>query len=174
MNAPSVFQRLMNKIFAEELGIFVLVYLDDILIFSENVEQHWQHLKVALARLRQAKLFGRIHKCTFLKDQVEYLGFDISAEGIKPSEARSAPSWSGQHQRLHETYAASWAYAASTGTSSGLFEHRRPIDGIDQGENALAMATRGRGTGIPTDEDRHDNGASPSISGLWLPVYDYY
>ena len=88
MNAPSVFQRLMNKIFAEELGIFVLVYLDDILNFSENVEQHWQHLWVALARLREAKLYGRIHKCTFLKDQVEYFGFDISAEGIKPSESK--------------------------------------------------------------------------------------
>ena len=88
MNAPSVFQRLMNQIFAEELGIFVLVYLDDILIFSETVEQHWQHLRDALARLRKAKLYGRIHKCTFLKPQVEYLGFDVSAEGIKPSASK--------------------------------------------------------------------------------------
>ena len=88
MNAPSVFQRLMNQIFAEELGVFVLVYLDDILIFSETVEQHWQHLRDALARLRKAKLYGRIHKCTFLKPQVEYLGFDVSAEGIKPSASK--------------------------------------------------------------------------------------
>ena len=87
-NAPSVFQRLMNKIFREELGISVLVYLDDILIFSQSIEEHWQHLRNALARLREAKLYGRIHKCSFLKDQVEYLGFDISAEGIKPSESK--------------------------------------------------------------------------------------
>ena len=87
-NAPSVFQRLMNKIFAKELGVFILVYLDDILIFSENIEDHWQHLRVALGRLREAKLYGRIHKCSFLKDQVEYLGFDISKEGIKPSQSK--------------------------------------------------------------------------------------
>jgi hypothetical protein len=87
-NAPSVFQRLMNRIFAEELGIFVLVYLDDILIFSKSIEEHWQHLRVALARLREAKLYGRIHKCSFLRDQVEYLGFDISREGIKPSDSK--------------------------------------------------------------------------------------
>ena len=58
------------------------------MIFSESIEEHWQHLRSALARLREAKLYGRIHKCSFLKDQVEYLGFDISAEGIKPSESK--------------------------------------------------------------------------------------
>ena len=89
-NAPSVFQRLMNKIFKDVLGDFVLVYLDDILIFSRSVEEHWGHLRVALQRLREAKLYGRLHKCDFLKDKVEYLGFDVSAQGMQPSRSKVA------------------------------------------------------------------------------------
>ena len=89
-NAPSVFQRLMNKIFADVLGVFVLVYLDDILIFSNSLEEHWGHLRLALQKLRDAKLHGRLHKCEFLKDRVEYLGFDISANGMQPSHSKIA------------------------------------------------------------------------------------
>ena len=85
-NAPSVFQRLMNKLFEKELGIFVLVYLDDILIFSKGTEEHWEHLRVVLSRLRECKMYGRLHKCSFLKDSVSYLGFDVSAEGLRPSQ----------------------------------------------------------------------------------------
>ena len=87
-NAPSVFQRLMNKIFAAELGVSILVYLDDILVFSETIEEHWQHLRNALARLREHRLYARVHKCTFLRNEVEYLGFDISEAGIKPSASK--------------------------------------------------------------------------------------
>ena len=85
-NAPSVFQRLMNKLFRDELGLFVLVYLDDILVFSESVEIHWEHLRRVLQRLRESRLYGRLHKCEFLKDRVQYLGFDVSAEGMRPSD----------------------------------------------------------------------------------------
>ena len=47
-NAPSTFQRLMNKVFAKEINSFILVYLDDILIFSRSIEEHWDHLNIAL------------------------------------------------------------------------------------------------------------------------------
>ena len=73
-NAPATFQRLMNQVFATEINQFILVYLDDILIFSESVEEHWEHLRMALGRLREARLYGRVHKCEFLKTRVEYLG----------------------------------------------------------------------------------------------------
>ena len=94
-NAPGTFQRLMNKVFADNLGKFIAVYLDDILIFSQNLEEHWKHLRWALDRLREAKLYGRLHKCEFLKDQVEYLGFEVSPRGVQasPGKVRANIDW---------------------------------------------------------------------------------
>ena len=94
-NAPGTFQRLMNKVFADNLGKFIAVYLDDILIFSRNLEEHWKHLRWALDRLREAKLYGRLHKCEFLKDQVEYLGFEVSPRGVQasPGKVRAIIDW---------------------------------------------------------------------------------
>ena len=71
MNAPATFQRLMNKVFRKELGKFICVYLDDILIFSSSLEDHVKHVRTALERLRSAKLYGRLHKCEFFKQHVE-------------------------------------------------------------------------------------------------------
>ena len=94
-NAPGTFQRLMNKVFTDNLGKFIAVYLDDILIFSRNMEEHWKHLRWALDRLREAKLYGRLHKCEFLKDQVEFLGFEVSPRGIQalPGKVRAIIDW---------------------------------------------------------------------------------
>ena len=94
-NAPATFQRLMNKVFAGNLDKFIAVYLDDILIFSRNLDEHWQHLRWALEQLRKAKLFGRLHKCEFLKDQVDYLGFEVSPRGIQasPDKVRAIIEW---------------------------------------------------------------------------------
>ena len=52
-NAPASFQRLMNKVFADNIGKFIAIYLDDILIFSRNIDEHWQHLRWALEMLRK-------------------------------------------------------------------------------------------------------------------------
>ena len=84
-NAPATFQRLMNTIFKEELDAFVLVYLDDILIVSQTLHEHIQPIRKALGKLRQAKLYARLHKCAFFQERVEYLGFDVSAQGVQPS-----------------------------------------------------------------------------------------
>ena len=84
-NAPATFQRMMNTIFKEELDSFILVYLDDILVFSRTVEEHISHLRTALRKLRDAKLFARLHKCSFFQERVENLGFDISRDGIQQS-----------------------------------------------------------------------------------------
>ena len=94
-NAPASFQRLMNKVFAEHIGDFIAVYLDDILIFSRSIDEHWQHFRWALEKLREAKLFGRLHKCEFLKEQVDYLGFEVSPGGIKasPGKVKAVIEW---------------------------------------------------------------------------------
>ena len=94
-NAPATFQRMMNSIFKEELDDFVLVYLDDILIFSETLQEHIKHIKTALEKLRTAKLYARLHKCAFFQKKVEYLGFDVSSQGIQPSpeKVRTIVEW---------------------------------------------------------------------------------
>jgi hypothetical protein len=94
-NAPATFQRLINSVFDREINDFVLVYLDDILIFSETLEDHWRHLDIALERLSQAKLYGRIQKCDFIKTEVEYLGFRISQDGIStdPEKVQAVVDW---------------------------------------------------------------------------------
>ena len=68
-NAPATFQRLMNKIFTKEIGDFVCVYLDDILIFSRSIEEHLEHLRRVLTRLRESKLYAKLHKCEFSEGQ---------------------------------------------------------------------------------------------------------
>ena len=94
-NAPSTFQRMMNMLFKDELDKFVLVYLDDILIFSKTLEDHIQHIKQALEKLKEAKLYARLHKCAFFQERVEYLGFDVSYQGIQPSpeKVRTIVEW---------------------------------------------------------------------------------
>ena len=71
------------------------VYLDDILIFSRSIDEHWQHIRWALEKLREAKLFGRLHKCEFLKEQVDYLGFEVSPGGIRasPGKVKAVIEW---------------------------------------------------------------------------------
>ena len=94
-NAPATFQRIMNTILREGLDRFVLVFLDDILIYSRTREEHEQHVRAVLSRLRSEKFFGRIQKCDFFQTEVEYLGFDVGADGVKPSlsKVRAVAEW---------------------------------------------------------------------------------
>jgi hypothetical protein len=84
-NAPATFQSLMNDIFRDMLDICVIVYLDDILVFSKNDEDHEKHVRQVLQRLRENKLYARSSKCTFFTDTIEYLGHVIGPDGIKPN-----------------------------------------------------------------------------------------
>lgn len=81
-NAPATWQHFINKIFADMVDVSVVVYLDNILIFSNNPEDHKQHIKEVLKRLRNNKLYASPDKCEFHKTLVEYLGFHISMDGL--------------------------------------------------------------------------------------------
>lgn len=69
-NAPATFQRMMNGVLRDALGKFVTVYLDDILIFSRDLESHQEHLRWVLAQLRAKKLYAKRNKCKFAKQEI--------------------------------------------------------------------------------------------------------
>jgi hypothetical protein len=94
-NAPSYYMNLMNKVFMEELDRFVGVFIDDILIYSETAEEHEEHLRIVLERLRQQKLYAKFSKCEFWMEKVEFLGHVLSAEGIAvdPSKVEPVTKW---------------------------------------------------------------------------------
>ncbi|GBG89984.1 hypothetical protein CBR_g50074 [Chara braunii] len=89
-NAPGTFQHAMNRIFHDYLDKFVIVYLNDILIFSKTVEEHVAHLDKVLSLLRQHKFKINGEKCEFGLTRVLYLRHVISAEGLKPDDAKMA------------------------------------------------------------------------------------
>ncbi|KAE8216955.1 hypothetical protein CF319_g8841, partial [Tilletia indica] len=94
-NAPSSFQRFMNDIFRDLQGVIVVIYLDDILIFSKNREDHTKHVQQVLERLRSAQLYAKPEKCSFFQESVEFLGYKISASGVEmvTDKVDSVLSW---------------------------------------------------------------------------------
>ncbi|GBG88384.1 hypothetical protein CBR_g47083 [Chara braunii] len=89
-NAPGTFQHAMNRIFHDHLDKFVVVYLDDILIFSTSAEEHAKHVETVLSLLRRHKYKVNLEKCEFGRTKILYLSHEVSAEGIRPEDAKVA------------------------------------------------------------------------------------
>jgi len=82
-NAPSAFQSVMNRLFSQHMYKFVMIYFDDILVFSKDAQSHAKHLRAVLDILRSAKLTVAIHKCKFYQQEVLFLGHIVSGSGVK-------------------------------------------------------------------------------------------
>ncbi|KAL0551702.1 hypothetical protein IC582_010791 [Cucumis melo] len=94
-NAPAVFMDLMNRVFREFLDTFVIVFIDDILIYSKTEAKHEEHLRMVLQTLRDNKLYGKFSKCEFWLKQVSFLGHVVSKAGVSvdPAKIEAITSW---------------------------------------------------------------------------------
>ena len=87
-NAPATFQAYINRALSDLLDICCVVYLDDILIYSQSDEQHEEHVRMVLERLRKFRLYAKLSKCAFKTDTVNFLGFVITPRGIEMEKSR--------------------------------------------------------------------------------------
>jgi hypothetical protein len=94
-NAPAYFMYLMNKVFMEYLDRFVVVFIDDILVFSRNEVEHEEHLRLVLQKLREQQLYAKFSKCGFWLKEVSFLGHIITDGGIAvdPSKVQDVLNW---------------------------------------------------------------------------------
>jgi hypothetical protein len=94
-NAPAHFTYLMNSLFMPELDKFVVDFIDDILIYSKNEEEHARHLQIVLTRLREHQLYAKFSKCTFWLEEIQFLGHVLSTKGIvvDPSKVKDILEW---------------------------------------------------------------------------------
>jgi hypothetical protein len=94
-NAPAYFMYLMNSVFMNELDKFVVVFINDIIIYSKSKAEHANHLRIVLKRLRDHKLYDKFSKCEVWLDSVKFLGHTISKDGISvdPSKVQEVMDW---------------------------------------------------------------------------------
>lgn len=94
-NAPGTFQRLMERLFGDQRHQSVLLYLDDIIVYSSSVQHHLQRLRMVLERLQAAGLKVKLEKCAFFREKVQYLGHVISSQGVAtdPGKVEAVAQW---------------------------------------------------------------------------------
>ena len=95
-NAPAAFMDMMQRVFTPYLAQFIIVFIDDILIYLDTVEQHAEHLRTALQTLREHQLFGKFSKCEFWRKEIHFLGHVVSEHDIQvdPGKVEAVDSWS--------------------------------------------------------------------------------
>ena len=94
-NTPVVFMDLMDRVFRPFLDDFVVVFIDDVLVYSKNEEEHERHLHIVMQTLREQKLYAKLSKCEFWLSNVVFLGHVVSSEGIlvDPKKVEAVTQW---------------------------------------------------------------------------------
>ena len=94
-NAPTYFMYLMNSVFMPELDKFVVVFIDDILVYSKSEDEHTKHLHIVFQRLRDHHLYAKFSKCDFWLREIKFLGHTISQDGIivDPDKVQEVMDW---------------------------------------------------------------------------------
>jgi hypothetical protein len=94
-NVHVYFMNFMNKVFMEELDKFVVVFIDDIFVYSQSVEEHGQHLRIVLGKLQDNQLYAKFSKCEFWLQKVSFLGHILTAEGVAvdPEKVTTVANW---------------------------------------------------------------------------------
>jgi hypothetical protein len=92
----------MNSVFMQELDKFIVVFIDDILIYSENEEEHAEHLRIVLSRLREHQLYTKFSKCEFWLKKVPFLSHVLSGDGISVDPTKVHESIRGQEAQFDE------------------------------------------------------------------------
>jgi hypothetical protein len=98
-NALAYFMNMMNKVFKDELDKFVVVFIDDILVYSSTAKEHEQHLRVVLEKLRQNQQYAKFSKCEFWLEEVAFLGHVLIADGVAvdPTKIEAVKDWEQPH-----------------------------------------------------------------------------
>ena len=94
-NAPDFFMDLMNRVFSDYLDKFVIVFIDDILIYSKSHEEHERHLRLVLEKLRSERLYAKFSKCSFWLEEVAFLGHVVIKSGVTvdPEKIKVVTKW---------------------------------------------------------------------------------
>ena len=95
INASATAQRFMNDTLSEYVDLFCVIYINDILIYSNNKREHREHVRKVLAKLKEVGLYAKPEKCEFLVEKTTFLGFVISADGIEmdPTKLEAIHNW---------------------------------------------------------------------------------
>lgn len=96
--APATFQNMLDRVVGNAKGSFAEVLMDDIVVFSDTFMDHMEHARCVFKRLKDNRIFLKPEKCELLRRKVEFLGLDMSLQGVTPTQDKAALSRTGQHQ----------------------------------------------------------------------------
>ena len=142
-NASAIFMDYMNQIFRPYLDQFVVVFIDNILIYFESREEHAEHLRLVLEILREHQLYGKLSKCEFWLEEVQFLGHVISTQGITvdPTKIETMVKW-----ERPQTVTEVWSFLGLAGY------YRRFVEGFSKLVSPLTQLTRKDQPFLWTDE----------------------